>query len=254
MVETSARPVGKERMFHELAKYYDLLASGKDYGAETRRLEELARAHGRSMGRDWLDVACGTGRHLEHLRRSREVVGLDLSPQMLAIARRRLPGVRLYRRDMRSFDLARKFDVVTCLYSAIGHVGSERELAAVYESLARHLKPGGVAIVEPWFTPGAFHDGSAHVVSTQTRELAIARVAYSRRSGSRSTVRYRYLVARSGRGFEQFEDTSPGLLVRTSRHLELMRRAGLSPRYLARGLSVGRGLLVGVRRPVGPVP
>ena len=70
--------------------------SWKDYPAEVARLEELVEGRKRSSGNRLLDVACGTGRHLELLRERYLVEGLDLDPAMLAIARERLPGVSLH--------------------------------------------------------------------------------------------------------------------------------------------------------------
>ncbi|HUI38753.1 MAG TPA: methyltransferase domain-containing protein, partial [Thermoplasmata archaeon] len=77
--------------FYQLAKYYDPLNDWKDYRAESRRLIALARRWGRPQSTSWLDVACGTGRHLEFLRQRYATVGVDASPDMLRIARRRLP-------------------------------------------------------------------------------------------------------------------------------------------------------------------
>ena len=67
--------------------------------------------------RSLLDVACGTGKHLEHLQHHYRVAGVDISPAMLDVARRRLPGVPLHVGDMVDFELGRTFDVVTCLES-----------------------------------------------------------------------------------------------------------------------------------------
>ena len=74
------------------------------------------------MARTLLDVACGTGRHLEYLRSSFETEGVDADDAMLDVARARLRDVPLSVGDMRDLDLGRRFDVVTCLFSAIGFV------------------------------------------------------------------------------------------------------------------------------------
>ncbi len=156
-------------MFHRLAPFYDALTSGKDTGQEVAYLERLAARFGRSGGRAWLDVACGTGRHLAFLRRHHAVTGLDLSAPMLRIARQRLPGVRLLRADLRSFRLGEQFDVLTCLFSAIGHLRSEAELRATFRHFADHLKPGGVGLVEPWIDPVQFRSGFVHLVGHRDR-------------------------------------------------------------------------------------
>ncbi|HZY70420.1 MAG TPA: class I SAM-dependent methyltransferase [Thermoplasmata archaeon] len=234
-------------MFHRLAGYYDVLYGGRDYAGESRTLESLARRWGRSSGHDWLDVACGTGRHLSFLRRHYSVAGVDLSREMLRAARRRLPGVRLVAGDMRNFRLKASFDVVSCLFSAVGHLRSERDLGATFANFTRHLKPGGVAIVEPWIDPADFLVGSVHLTTHDDPELKIARMAFSGRRGNHTVVRYHYLVGRRGRGVQHLEEVDVGLGVPRARLISLMRRARLSARFLRPGLTSGRGLLVGVR-------
>ena len=108
-------------MFTDSAHIYDAVYSFKDYAAESRRIHELIEE--RSPGASTLlDVACGTGKHLEQLRAWYEVSGLDLDPQLLELAKERLGDVELHQGDMTAFTLGRRFDVVTCLFSSIGYV------------------------------------------------------------------------------------------------------------------------------------
>lgn len=237
----------QEQMFHSLARYYDLLASQKDYRAEATFVGELAERYSRAPVHDWLDVACGTGRHLEYLRARYNAVGVDLSEEMLDIARRRLPGVELHQGDMRNFRLRRRFDAVTCLYSAIGHLGSERELQGVFKNFARHLRAGGVVIVEPWLSPQLFREGFVNVVSAQEPGLAVSRMALSKRRGNHSLVEYHYLIGSEDKGIRYVRDTNRGLLVPPSRLLQMLKGAGFLPRFRKQGLSPGRGLLIGVK-------
>jgi SAM-dependent methyltransferase len=235
-------------MFHNLARYYDSFVAEKDYRAEVRRLEELVRQFGRSGGNSWLDVACGTGRHLAYLRRRHSVAGIDLSAAMLRVARRRLPGVPLYRGDIRHFRLPRTFDVVTCLFGTIGHIGSERELRAAFRNLANHLRPGGVAIVEPWIDPDRFRDGMIHLMTYVSPTTALARLTYSTRRGRHSILRSHYLIGEEHRGVRHLQETdATGLLLSQRRLVQLMESSGLSARFIHRGLRPGFGLLLGVR-------
>jgi ubiquinone/menaquinone biosynthesis C-methylase UbiE len=234
-------------MFHRLAPYYDDLVGAKDYGSESRFLESLARRLVRSRGRAWLDVACGTGRHLSFLRRHYSVTGVDLSREMLRLARRRLPRTRLVLGDMRSFRLDETFDVISCLYSAIAHLRTERDLEATFVNLARHLKPGGVVIVEPWIDPADFRQGFVHLLTHRTPSVTVVRMAFSSRRGRRSAVHYHYLIGRPGRRVEHFEDVDIGLLVPRRRLLKLMGDSGLTARFLKHGLPSGRGLLLGLK-------
>ncbi|TMI14651.1 class I SAM-dependent methyltransferase, partial [Candidatus Bathyarchaeota archaeon] len=131
-------------MYDRSAEFYDAIYSFKNYEKETARLHELIQQDKRSPGNELLDVACGTGGHIAYLKRNYSVEGLDNSPLMLRLARKKHPDVVFYRRDMTNFWLRKEFDVVTCLFSAIGHVKTRRRLDLAVRAMARHLKPGGV--------------------------------------------------------------------------------------------------------------
>jgi ubiquinone/menaquinone biosynthesis C-methylase UbiE len=240
-----------QSQFHRLANYYDAINDWKDYGAEAVRLEALARRYGRPGPTSWLDVACGTGRHLEFLRRHHEVVGLDASREMLRVARRRLPGTRLVRGDMRTFRLDRRFDVVTCLFSAIGHLKTGRDVGAAFENFARHLNPGGVAIVEPWVLRSAFRPPHIHLRTHQSRSLTIVRLSSSARRGRRSVIHFHFLIGEPGREIRYFHEEDVGLLLSREELVGRMRRAGLKARFLAHGFMRDRGLLIGVKPSMG---
>jgi len=234
-------------MYTDLAKFYDLQYSGKNYRTEVRKLEAIARRYGRSGGTAWLDVACGTGRHLEILRRRHICAGVDASADMLRVARRRLTGVPLARGDMRTFRLGRRFDVVSCLFSAVGHLPSEGDLRKSFANFARHLRPGGVAIVEPWVLPSRAKPNHLSLRTCEDPTVTLVRLAYSQLRGRWTVIRYHYLIGEPGKGIRYFEETDRELMVDAVRLQRLMRDAGLRPHFLARGFSSGRGLLIGVK-------
>jgi hypothetical protein len=76
--------------FTTSARVYDLLyeAAGKEYAVEAEALHALIQTR-RPGAASLLDVACGTGAHLLHMRRHYAVAGVDLAPTMLEAARRR---------------------------------------------------------------------------------------------------------------------------------------------------------------------
>jgi ubiquinone/menaquinone biosynthesis C-methylase UbiE len=237
--------------FHELAEYYDAINDWKDYRGESKRLESIVRRFGPPGKTKWLDVACGTGRHLEHLSRRHPAVGVDGSAEMLRIARRRLPGVPLILGDMRSFRLHRRFDVVSCLFSAIGHLKTEKDVRRTFANFARHLNPGGIAIVEPWIDPTAFLPGTIHLRTHQSPGATVVRCAYSSRRGHHSIIQSHFLVGVPGRGIRYQEVTDVGSLIPRERLIRFMEEAGLVPHFIARGLLPGRGLLLGVKAGTG---
>ena len=100
-------------MFTKTALYYDKIYAFKDYKAETERLMAIFKEQQSSGATRLLDVACGTGRHLEFLKARYDVEGMDISSELLAIARQRNPGVRFHHADMMAFDFGQSFDIVT---------------------------------------------------------------------------------------------------------------------------------------------
>ena len=146
-------------MYGEWARIYDAIYASVDYPSQARAIERLVKSHKRSSGNRLLDVACGTGLHLSYLQETYEVEGLDLSAGMLDVAQERLPGVRLHQGDMADFDLGQQFDVVTCLFSSIAYVRTAERLRGAIASMALHLVPGGVLIVEPFFEPAHWIEG-----------------------------------------------------------------------------------------------
>jgi len=95
-----------------------------------------------------LELACGTGSVLAHLRGDFDVLGVDLSPEMLDLAREKLPGVELLEGDMTSIRLGRHFDAVLCLYDAVNHLTSFADWERVFETALAHLEPGGVFVFD----------------------------------------------------------------------------------------------------------
>ncbi len=103
-----------------------------------------------------LELGCGTGRVLAALRRAGRVcAGLDISPPMLAEARRRLgPGTALHCADMSDFALQRTdFALAIAATNALMHLPSAAHQCAALRCVSRHLKPGGLLVVDLFNPP-----------------------------------------------------------------------------------------------------
>lgn len=231
-----------EMAYTRRPELYDLEYSFKDYAAEAATLERLIRARN-PKATSLLDVACGTGKHLEYLRRKFECEGADLDEGLLAVARERVPDVALHHADMRDFDLGREFDVITCLFSAIGFVGSLDGLEKTARAFARHLKDGGVAFVEPWFTPDSWIPNRPHLLTYEGSSIVLARATLSGLRDERvSTTEMHYVVATPA-GVEHFVEHHDPYLFTSEEMRAAFEAAGLDVDYDAEGL-IGRGLWI----------
>ena len=230
-------------MFSKSARWYDRFYGDKDYAAEGRRVADLIRLRCPDAT-TLLDVACGTGRHLEHLRATFTCEGIDIDPRLLDIARSRLAGVPLALADMVQFSLGRRFDAVTCLFSSIGYVETLPRLRSAVASMAAHLNPGGVLVVEPWVLADDWLEGNIVAETADDGSEKLVRVIAGYRDGAVSVLPIHYVHARPGRIDTADERHVLGLFGRDD-YLDAFTAAGLAPEWDSEGL-IGRGLILAV--------
>ncbi|OQP87455.1 SAM-dependent methyltransferase [Rhizobium rhizosphaerae] len=96
-----------------------------------------------------LDLCCGTGQLAAALQaRQFHVTGLDGSADMLRHARDNAPSARFVQGDARHFDLETPFDAVLCTSASLNHMEGPEDLAAVFSSVNRALKAGGIFVFD----------------------------------------------------------------------------------------------------------
>jgi ubiquinone/menaquinone biosynthesis C-methylase UbiE len=232
-------------MFSQTAEFYDTiyLSRGKDYAAEARSVHELVQKQLRSGGKTLLDVACGTAIHTGYFAEHYQVEGLDLDDKMLAVARKKMPNTPFHQGDLIDFELPGQFDVITCLFSSIGYVKTLPRLHQALANLERHLKPGGVLVIEPWFAPEDWHPGRVHATFVDQPNLKIARMNLSGQEGTLSYFVFHYLIGTPD-GIDRFEERHELGLFTTDEYLSAFRACRLEvihdPRWLnERGLYLG---------------
>lgn len=236
-------------MYTQSAKYYDALyrALGKDYEAEARVIERIAGERCRSGGNDLLDVGCGTGAHIKALSGTFACEGLDVNRTMVDIARERNPQATFYEADMIGFNLGKKFDVITCLFGSVGYLPNVQRLNQTMQTIVRHLKPGGVVIVEPWIRPDHWKDGVVSALYVDEPDLKVARMSVSRRDGNISILNFHYMVA-SRDGIRTFTEPHRLALFSDEEYAEAFRQARLYFDFSEDGMTPGRGVFVAYSR------
>lgn len=138
------------RSFVESAALYDAICSFKNYSRECDRLRSVID-NLVPGARTLLDVACGTGEHARFLKHYYAVDGVDINESYLGATRLKNPSGEFTCADLMNIDLGRTYDVVTYLFSEIRIVGTFEGLERAIGRRARHVRPGGVLIIEPWF-------------------------------------------------------------------------------------------------------
>ena len=233
-------------MFTKSAKYYDDIygVSGKDYSVEVNNLRQIIQKNKHTSGNAILDVACGTGVHAGLLSRYYKVEGLDLDEQMLKVAKKKHPKIRFHQGNMIDFKLSSQFDIITCLFSSIGYVRTKSDLRKAIKNMSDHLLPGGVLLVEPWFTPEQWNPGNVFTIQAEKPGMKIVRMSLSRQKGNMSFVDLHYMIGTS-KGIEHLTEIHALGLFTHANYMDAFKKAGLKVTHLKekpgnRGIFIGR--------------
>jgi len=239
-------------MFSKSAQYYDEIYASvdKNYVAEASKTHKMIQKYKQSKGKLLLDVACGTGVHAGYLSKYYQVEGLDLDPQMLSVAKKKHPKIRFHQGDMTDFDLGRQFDVIVCLFSSIGYVKTKPRLRKAIKTMKRHLLPGGVLLIEPWFTPKQWRPGRASMTQVNKPDLKIVRMSLSKQRGKLSLIEFQYLIGTS-KGIEHSVEIHELGLFTHKEYMDAFKAAGLNVTHDPEGLD-GRGLYIGTNHSKRP--
>lgn len=141
-------------------RYEESFLFTPDHGFLDKTRLELMTLRLLTLGAEsWLDVACGTGYFLRNARghEALRCAGLDLSPAMVAAARRANPDALILQGSFLDEhpQLEGRWDVVSSLWGAYGLQASFEHIARLVENLARWTSPGGTVLM-PLFDPQLF--------------------------------------------------------------------------------------------------
>ena len=152
----------------DVIAFFDRLAPGWDADMikDDKIVHTILENAGITAGMDVLDVACGTGVLFpDYLQRQvTSLTAIDISPEMVKIAKDKFPQVTVHCGDVLTADLGRKFDAII-VYNAFPHFPDPEALIAKLSGL---LNPGGTLTVAHGMSRAAIdrhHEGSASKVS-----------------------------------------------------------------------------------------
>ena len=167
---------------------------------------------------------------------------------MLNIARKKFPDIKFIKGNMINFEIDERYDVITCLFSSIGYVKTYENLRRTLINFSKHLKTGGVVLIEPWFTKASYKVGAPHLTVYQNKDTKIARVSVSKAKAGVSIMEMHYLIAERDKKVKHFVSIEELGMFETQRTLKLMKDAGFKARFMKRkSFDRGRGLFVGVK-------
>lgn len=173
-------------IFVNYAKYYDLLNAGKNYRKECDYIEKILKKFNYTPT-SILDFGCGTGQHsIELFDRGYNIHGVDLSNQMIKIAKEKiLKDTKRYRKNIK-FDSTKNFgkkegifDASISLFHVINYHTSNYELKNYLKILSKRTKVGGLIIFDYWYSPAVqFQGPEVRVKEAENTDFRITRISF----------------------------------------------------------------------------
>ena len=218
-------------MFGEYARIYDLVYSGKDYKKESEEITKIIKKYKKSQGNELLEFAVGTGNYLQYLKKYFHVAGVDISGEMLKIAKKKLHGIKLIKGDMAKINLGKQFDVVLCLFSSIGYAKNYKNLERTIKNFSRHLKKGGILIISPWFGEKNFKPGR-NVGTYGDDNIKIARIYVAEKDKGVSILNLYFLISEKGKDVKYVKDRHELGLFERGKFLKIMKKNCLKSKII----------------------
>ena len=134
--------------YSSLAYFYDALTENVEYARRAKYLSSLLAENG-CTGGILLDLACGTGSLSVFFREmGYDLICADISPDMLTIARQKLPDTLLLCQDMRELDLYGTIDGAVCSLDALNHLENLDDFKKAVSRVSLFMNPGGVFVFD----------------------------------------------------------------------------------------------------------
>lgn len=230
--------------FRRSATIYDLIYEHVvDYNWHASHLRQLV-VDRNPRANHLAEMAVGTGQILSRLRTWFDVVGCDLSPDMVAVCRERHPDLDVRVGDYSTVDLGRHFDAVICVFSSIGYVRTEENLRMAVDNFARHLNPGGVVIVDGWLRPEIAVDGFRSAETFENNDVILTRSILARLTDNQTDMVAGHTLI-TATGIEYFEERHLMGLFADDVYIAALESAGFGEISVEEGFD-GRGRFVGV--------
>jgi len=155
------------KLYTELSRvYHEMHQTLFDYDAQYGLFEGLIREHGCLSV---LEIGCGSGNLYPYfLDGGYAYTGLDLSGEMLAIARETHPEGRFVRGDMRDFALGEAFDAVLVTGRSFTYMTRNEDVHRALTAMGGHLERGGLLVFDNFHAGGIFTDFRTELSSVCT--------------------------------------------------------------------------------------
>lgn len=235
-------------MITQTTAFYDTIdaASGIDRVASAAAVAAFVLAQ-TPVAQTMLEIGCGTGAHLATFAAAGfSARGIEADLRGVALARSRTPEIVVDPADLTTFDLGERFDAIVSLGGSTAFARLPARLDALLASVAAHLEPTGILVIEPYaIAAAAYRPGALESIFVDEPDLKIARMCLSKQMGKIGILDYHYLVA-SLRGVDRFFERHEIGLFSEAIYETAFTNANLT--FARMPIAAGRDAYVGRRR------
>jgi SAM-dependent methyltransferase len=162
----------QRRLYGDLAWTWPLISPKEDYVPESEEVCELIRKHSKIEAKTLLNLGCGGGHNDWTLKRHFNLTSVDISEEMLGLARDLNPEVEYLKGDMRTLRLDRTFDAVVA-FDSINYMRTKEDLRTVFEAAWAHVCPGGAFVTFVEVEKSRFHQNRTSVLQGSSGDVEV---------------------------------------------------------------------------------
>lgn len=137
-------------IYGDFAQIYDKLMYDFDYDLVYKTINNIYKDKSLDIN-NILELACGTGTLTKKLSNQYNIDALDISEDMLAIAQNKIglnKNVKLFRQDMKSLNMGKKYDSVLCICDSLNYILEEKDIKEIFKKVYNHLEEDGIFIFD----------------------------------------------------------------------------------------------------------
>jgi SAM-dependent methyltransferase len=144
----------------DYSKFYDLLYKNKNYKKEFLFIKKIIKKY-LHKPKTLMDLGCGTGEYSKLMTNlGLEVLGVDISPHMLKIARKKYSKnkkLKFFHSGINNLKINKKFDIISALFHILSYQTNNKNINSFFHTSQKYLNKDGILIFDFWFKDGVLN-------------------------------------------------------------------------------------------------
>lgn len=187
------------KLYNKIAKYADMTYESKDYKKEVNFILSIFKRY-KVKPKLIYDVACGSGRHSKMLiDKGFKVEGIDLNKGMIKLVKKRIPGFKVYKQDMRKLKMKKKANCIITMFNAINHLNGYKDFELMLRNYKKNLNDKGLIIFDTMFDQKNWLPGYHNAKTTKYKDTIIGKVDRSFKMSKDKGFVYQLFVVFEGK-------------------------------------------------------